>query len=151
MIIATPDGISDADWDRVKELAVAIVNATQDDEEGGEEETIALMGFLDGLEAKYGPHPGIISTRADFLSDPDEAVRLLEQAYTLAVERRDARSRLYIADTLAGTFIRELEDADSGETWLRRVAEELKNTGDESDITSYEELRVDLQRLRDDD
>ena len=74
MIIATPDGISDADWDRVKELAVAIVNATQDDEEGGEEETIALMGFLDGLEAKYGPHPGILSTRADFLSDPDEAV-----------------------------------------------------------------------------
>jgi hypothetical protein len=151
MIIVTPDGISDADWDRVKELAVAIVNATQDDEEAGEAETLALMSFLDELEVKYGPHPGILSTRADFLSDPDEAVRLLERAYALAVERKDARSRLYIADTLAGTFIRELEDAEAGETWLRHVAEELKSTGDESDITSYEELRVDLQRLRDDD
>jgi hypothetical protein len=148
MMIVTPQGISDADWDRVKELAVAIVNATQDDEEGGEAETDALMTFLDGLEKKYGAHPGILSTRADFLSDPDEAVALLEQAYALAVDRKDARGRLYIADTLAGTFIRELEDAAAGETWLQRVAEELKSTGDESDITSYEELRVDLQRLR---
>jgi hypothetical protein len=148
MMIVTPQGISDADWDRVKELAVAIVNATQDDEEGGETETDALMTFLDSLEKKYGSHPGILSTRADFLSDPDEAVALLEEAYTLAVDRKDARSRLYIADTLAGTFIRELEDADAGETWLQRVAEELKSTGDEGDITSYEELRVDLQRLR---
>ena len=41
MNTATPDGIKDEDWDRVKELAVAIVNATQNNEEGGEDETRA--------------------------------------------------------------------------------------------------------------
>jgi len=152
MIIATPDGITDADWDRVKELAVAIVNATQDDEEGGgEAETLALMGCLDGLEAKYGPLPSILATRADFLDDPERAVELLERAYGMATGQKDARNRLYIADSLASTYIRELEDAESGETWLLRLAEELKTSGDESDITSYEELRADLQHLRDDD
>lgn len=148
MMIATPQGISEADWNRVKELAVAIVNATtEDDEDGGVAETADLMGFLDGLEKKYGSHPGILSTRADFLSDPDEAVSMLEEAWGLAVNRRDARSRLYIADALASTYIRELEDAQAGRKWLERVAQELKSSGDESDITSYEELRLDLQRL----
>jgi hypothetical protein len=150
MIISTPDGISDADWDRVKELAVAIATASEDEEDGGEKETLALMGFLDGLEAKYGRLPSILATRADFLDDPEQAVVLLEQAWELAVERKDVRNRLYIADSLASTYIRELEDAEAGEIWLRRVAEDLKTTGDESDITSYEELRVDLQRLHDD-
>jgi len=151
MMIVTPQGISDADWERVKELALAIVNASEGDEEGGVDETASLMSFLDRLEQKYGAHPGILSTRADFLSDPDEAVTLLEQAWGVAVNRRDARSRLYIADTLASTYIRELEDAQAGEKWLDRVAQELKSAGDETDITSYQELRQDLQRLRADD
>jgi hypothetical protein len=149
MIIVTPDGISDADWDRVKALAVAILEATHDEDESGESETRALMNFLDDLESRCGTLPSILATRADFLDDPAQAVAMLERAYGLAVERDSARDRLYIADTLAGTYIRELEDADAGEAWLGRLADELKTSGDESDITSYEELRVDLQRLRD--
>lgn len=144
---ATPDGISEKDWDRVKALAVAIVNATEENEEEGEVETQALMTFLDGLETKYGAHPSIIATRADFLADPDDAVRLLEQAYTLAVERRDAGNRVYIADSLASTFIRELEDAEAGGVWLQRLGDALKSAGDDSDIESYEELRADLKSL----
>jgi hypothetical protein len=144
---ATPDGISDQDWDRVKALAVAIVNATEDNEEGGEAETTALMTFLDSLETKYGAHPSILATRADFLADPDDAVQLLEQAYTLAVERRDARNRVYIADSLASTFIRELEDPEGGNVWLQRLGDALKSAGDAADIESYEELRADLKSL----
>jgi hypothetical protein len=150
MNTATPDGIEDTDWDRVKELAVAIANATQDDEEGGEEETRALMGFLDELESKYGVHPSILATRADFLFDPDDAVRLLERAYALAVERKDPRNRVYIADSLASTFIRELEDVEAGGVWLQRLGEALKSAGDDADIESYEELRADLKSLTDD-
>jgi len=146
---ATPDGIKNEDWDRVKELAVAIANATQDDDEGGEEETRALMAFLDELEKKYGAHPSILATRADFLFDPDDAVRLLEQAYALAVERKDVRNRVYIADSLASTFIRELEDVEEGSAWLDKLGEALKSAGDDSDIESYEELRADLKSLTD--
>ena len=71
---------------------------------------------------KDGAHPSILATRADFLLDPDDAVRLLERAYALAVERKDVRNRVYIADSLASTFIRELEDVEQGEAWLQRVA-----------------------------
>ena len=43
------------------------------------EKTEKLLALLEGLEKKFGPLPGILAARADFLDDPEEATRLLER------------------------------------------------------------------------
>ena len=71
----TSDGISDADWDVVHALAVEIVNASES--EAAVRTTAALLCHLDTLEQKYGALPSILATRADYVEDAGERLRLL--------------------------------------------------------------------------
>lgn len=144
----TPDGVPAKEWAKVTRLALAAAAASgKGDEAAAAEATEAVLGALDGLEQKFGPLPGILAARADFLDDPHEAVALLERAYKIAGQRADVESRLTIADSLAGCYIREFEDPVQGAKWLAAMAEALKAAGDEADTESYEELREDLARL----
>ncbi|HZN60574.1 MAG TPA: hypothetical protein VFD71_21050 [Planctomycetota bacterium] len=142
----TPDGISDADWDRIHELAVEIVNTSESEE--GKVHTAALLEHLDRLEERYGPLPSILATRADYVEDPQESLELLERAYPLAVERRDHKNVLYIASSLASLHIEKLRNADEGGKWLAALKEALKNAGGEWDIKESDDLATALETLR---
>jgi hypothetical protein len=145
----TPDGVPEKDWARATKLALAIAVATeQGNEPAVADATEKLLAHLEALERKYGPLPGILAARADFLDDPEEAVRLLERAYKIAGQRADVESRLTIADSLAAVYIRELEDPVAGARWLAAMGDALKSAGDENDTDSYEELKEDLERLK---
>jgi hypothetical protein len=145
----TPDGVPEKEWAKVTKLALAAAAASgKADEAAAADVTEKLLALLEGLEQKFGPLPGILAARADFLDDPDEAVKLLERAYKIAGQRADVESRLTIADALAGCYIRELEDPKQGARWLAAMADALKQAGDENDIESYEELKADLAALQ---
>ncbi|HEY8549343.1 MAG TPA: hypothetical protein VIL35_05245 [Vicinamibacterales bacterium] len=145
----TPDGVPAQEWAKVKRLALAVAVASErDDEAAAADATGKILALLDTLEQKFGPLPGILAARADFLDDPEEAVRLLERAYKIAGQRADVESRLTIADSLAAVYIRELGDPLQGERWLAAIAEALQDAGDEMDTDSFEELKEDLERLK---
>jgi hypothetical protein len=145
----TPDGVPEKEWAKVTKLALAAAAASgKGDEAAAADVTEKLLSLLAALEEKFGPLPGILAARADFLDDPDEAVRLLERAYRIAGQRADVDSRLTIADSLAGVYIRELEDPKLGARGLAAMAEALKSAGDENDVESYEELKADLAALQ---
>jgi hypothetical protein len=144
----TPDGVPEKEWAKVTKLALATAAANgQGNEPAAADATKKLLALLDGLEQKFGALPGILAARADFLDDADEAVQLLERAFKIAGQRADVESRLTIADSLAGAYIRELEDPKQGAKWLAAMAEALKSAGDENDVESYEELKADLAAL----
>ena len=78
----TPDGVPEKEWAKVTKLALAAAAASgKADDAAAADVTQKLLMMLEGLEQKFGPLPGILAARADFLDDPDEAVRLLERAY----------------------------------------------------------------------
>src|SRR5574339_78243 len=94
----TPDGVPEKDCAKVTRLALAAAAAAgKADDAAAADATEKLLALLDGLEQKFGPLPGILAARADFLDDPDEAIQLLERAYRIAGQRADVESRLTIA------------------------------------------------------
>jgi hypothetical protein len=66
--MATPDGITTEDWDRVHDLALEVVNlSAEGDEAGSDAAKIQLRELLDDLQEKYGPLPSLLATRADYV------------------------------------------------------------------------------------
>ena len=136
------DGISKEDWDVVHGLAVDVANASmRDDDEATGASRRHLLEYLDFLQEKYGPLPSILATRASYSDDRTEKLDLLTRAYALADARRDHRSQLYVASSLAELHIEEFRDASEGLRWLRLVRGLLEEVGDSSDVREYERLR----------
>ena len=142
--MATPDGISAEDWERVHELAVEIVNADEDESEGYRSR---LLDYLYTLEEKYGELPSILATRADYTNDLRLKERLLARAYGLAMARGDDRNALYIAHSLAELSIEEFRDAKEGHRWLECVRQHLVRIDDPWFAAEYERLHLAVQEL----
>jgi len=142
--MATPDGISADDWERVHELAVDIVNADEDDSEAYR---TRLLDYLYRLEEKYGELPSILATRADYINDLRLKERLLTRAHGLAMAHGDDRNALYIAHSLAELSIEEFRDAKEGHKWLERVRQHLVQIEDSWFAAEYERLHHAVQQL----
>ncbi len=141
----TSDGIDDDDWERIRELAVEVVNASADGDAGVER--MRLFEGLDRLEQIYGRLPSIVATRGDFAETPAEGVELLGEAFRLATERGDVVNELHIADSLARAYVEELSDRDRGRQWRDVLAGRLRLAGGETDIAEYEALEATWARL----
>ena len=142
----TSDGIKDEDWDRVHELAVEIVNASED-ERLSRVYTQRLLTVLDELEEKYGALPSILATRADYVDDLFESIDLLKRAFETGTARNDKTNLLYISSSLASRYIQSLRDVNQGMEWLSVFRDRLSSCGDESDHREYEELSEALRTL----
>jgi hypothetical protein len=145
--MATSDGISTEDWDRLHELVLEVVNT----ETGEAEERIwraRLLNYLEELEEKYGSRPSILATRADFITD-DVSVRqaLLIRAYALAAEVADVRNQLLIASSLAALAVEELKDREEAARWLARAEEYLGPAGTDVERRECERIREALRGL----
>lgn len=149
--MATTDGISTEEWDRVTELTMKIWKHINDAEE--EKCRRDLFDYLDALEAKYGPLPSILATRADFIVSSDEIStkeELLARAYALALERRDRTNALAVAHSLADLYLGELRKPIEGRRWLACFGTQLYADADDAWWSEeYERLKnvaKDLQR-----
>ena len=128
--MATPDGITSADWDRVHELALWVL-ASLSDPEAEKESHRELLQYLDTLEAKYGPRPSILATRADFVDSDESTEQLLHRAYHLAVATSDHTNKMYIAHSLAQFYIEQQVDIVRGRKWLERLDAHLLEVPDD--------------------
>jgi hypothetical protein len=142
----TSDGISDADWNRLRDTAEAVVGASSAGDEVRSRERLAgLRSLLDALESQYGRRPSLLATRADFTDDEVEKLALLEEAYAIADESGDVANAVWIAETLATLHIDERRDPIEGARWLDAYATALTAAGDDADEAPYRAL---LERLR---
>lgn len=143
----TPD-----DWQRVADAAWPKVSATwAGDEALGASAFLTLQEVLHELRAKYGEHPILLETEADFTDDEQEQLRLYRAAIALA--NQHALQTLTIRLSLASLLLHtgptedaitelysceaELPDGDDHqrESWYDMVAE----------VTWHDELREALR------
>lgn len=142
--MGTSDGISSKDWDFVHELAVDIVNAT--DEERDEIRS-RLLGHLDRLQRKYGDLPSILATQADYVDDVSQREQLLTRAYTLAASLHDALNELEIAQSLAELYVETLKEPQKAADWLKRLKLHVHESGKARDKREYDRLRGALRGM----
>ena len=75
-----------AEWDAVGHAALPVVNAgLVDDDVLRASHLVGLLDVLAQLRARYGDHPVLLETEADFLEDHGERLRLYQQAVCNAV------------------------------------------------------------------
>lgn len=145
----TRDGIAACDWDIVTSLAAEIANSVceRGNNCAAETATKKLLQQLARLEEKYGRLPSIVATQADYVNDVRERVRLLEDAWILAKNTRDNVNLVFIASSLAETFIDELEDQNNGRKWLERLEDGLGNNWHDGEYRQVNQLRQRLEAL----
>src|SRR5439155_27076385 len=101
----TPDGISTTDWERVKELACKIANASGANDEGlSSEYTTQLLLLLDELQEKYGNLPSILATKADYIANLSESLALLKQASQIGNKQGDKANLTLTASSMARVY-----------------------------------------------
>ncbi len=88
-------------WSRVHQKALDIVNASlMEDEIMVGVHTVEMMEVLDQLEEEFGVHPAILATRADYVEDSTERLRLFTEALALARESGDEFEVEEVLDSL---------------------------------------------------
>lgn len=115
---------SDAEWSRVSEAALGVVNATTiEDMVLCESQFQELRVVIKGLVEKYGEHPVLLETEADFTDEPFKRIDLYQRAKKLA-KAHDLAIRS-ICLSLARTFLEECGDAERALGELRDCQNEL--------------------------
>jgi hypothetical protein len=128
---------TDAEWASVKDTALPVVNATlAKDAALHASRLIELRELLAGLRARYGNHPVLLETEADFADDDDERVELYRRAADTAKEH--GLSTLSIQLSLAQVLL-DLGKPAAAWDALRACEGELGDA-DESDRTWHAEL-----------
>ncbi len=75
-----------AEWDAVSHAALPVVNAgLADDDVLRASHLVGLLDVLAQLRARYGDHPVLLETEADFLEDHGQRLALYQQAVCNAV------------------------------------------------------------------
>ena len=132
-----------ADWNRVSEAARAIVNATLiDDDVLADCRFSDLRETLDDLREKYGEHPILLETEADFRHDPNEAISLYSQA--LAMARENGLPTETICLSYARALIENRRDLDQARELLKACHDTIHAGGDEADIRDHDDLTAVL-------
>jgi hypothetical protein len=144
----TSDGISDSDWETVRNLSAKVAQAqcagcdAESDSHARE-----LLRYLAVLEAKYGATASILATRADYVDDRAERIRLLELAWNVAKERSDWANCVFTSSSLAVAYIEELGSISKGIKWLRVFEESLEHYWDDDEHNEMLRLRKLIDQI----
>ncbi len=127
------------EWERIKEGACAIVNASlADDDVLRASHFLELQFVLSELRAKYGPHPLLLETEADFTDEPPERVALYEQAIQVAL--REEIITFTIRLSLARVLLDHFGDAKRALRELLACRDEITERADDSERREWHEL-----------
>lgn len=128
---------TNSEWASVADAALPVVNAgLADDEVMRASHLIELLDVLERLRAKYGDHPVLLETEADFIEGDFERIALYRRAASIAVTYglTTLSIRLSLADVLL-----DCKKPDNAEKELRACEHEL-NDADDSERAKWDEL-----------
>jgi hypothetical protein len=139
----TSDGIVETDWNRVRKLAVAIANESDDSKELSLR--LRLRSLLSELRMQYGDLPSILATEADYADSPKESEALLLRAYELAGAMADRCNLREISLSLASLYVDQMPDPVEARRWLAASRGLLD---DEESRHEYRSIARALRRYR---
>lgn len=128
---------SQSEWTAVKEAARPVVNAClADDDVLNASHLVRLLEVLAGLRSRYGAHPILLETEADFTEDDLRRTKLYRRAATIA----DAHGLPTLSIRLSLVpLLLEAGNADAARSELQACAGEV-HSADESDRRSWGDL-----------
>ena len=130
---------TNVDWERVKDAAHPVLEARlADDDAVADSMFLSLQETLADLRRKYGDHPVLLETEADFCDDTGDSIALYNRA--LSIARENSLPTVSICLSYARTLIDETGDANAARRVLKSCREEVHRNCDESDGIEYEEL-----------
>jgi hypothetical protein len=128
-----------ADWQRVEDASRAVTNATMADDAVLRASQFAeLVAVLEELRERYGDHPILLETEADFLDDPSLQLHLYRSAIRLA--EQNALPTFTIRISLARLLLEEFADPKQAEKELAACHWELSRYADDYEKNEWYEL-----------
>lgn len=132
---------TDEEWDSLKPLAESILNASgADDEPLAASLRLDLLDQLATLRARYGDHPVLLETIADYTEDAAERAGLYRQAIEIA--EAHGLPTLSIRLDLARVLAHHLGESAVALEELRACGSDVAG-GDESERTQWASLLED--------
>ncbi len=130
--------VTEAEWNPLKDLANSILNAFYADDEVLEASLrLEMRNLVAGLQERYGDHPVLLETMADYMEDAAERTLL----YRRAVELAEAHGlpTLSIRLTLAQVLVHDLGHSVAALEELRACANDASD-GSEMDRGEWASL-----------
>jgi hypothetical protein len=128
-----------ADWQRVDDVSTDVTNAAlADDAVLRASQFAELVAVLEELRERYGDHPILLETEADFLDEPSLRVDLYRSAIRLA--EQNALPTFTIRIALARVLLDEFADPKQAEKELAACHSELSRYADEYEKNEWCEL-----------
>jgi hypothetical protein len=127
------------DWSRVSEACRAVLNATLAGDDGKRAAHLyELHGLMTELREKYGDHPVLLETEADFLDDQIDRRKLYESSIEIA---RHGGLLSYTARiALARLLLEDFNDRKSAREQLIACESEVVANADEDESHEWSEL-----------
>ena len=130
----------DEEWDEIGELTHRLTNSTlADDDVLHESIHRELIERLCELTEKYGDHPVLLETLADYVEDPNERLLLYRKA--LQLSEKHGMPTLTIRVWLAELLLEELNDAAEARRVLKDGEDEFLEGDQEPEwVSKFAEL-----------
>lgn len=144
----TSDGISEEDWEKVRDLAALVANAAfHERDQDRKSSNRKLHAFLDALIMKYGHKPSLLATLADFSDDPDEQITLNLKAIKAAEDISDYRNMVLSALSLAEIYTEAKSDRAAAQKWLDYAKEHPMTIQNLCEENHMREIETNMQNI----
>jgi hypothetical protein len=133
------------EWSCVSEAARAVVNATfAKDEVLHASRLEELECALSDLQDKYGQHPVLLETEADFTREASKRIVLYEKAKQLALAGGCPTYSIQLS--LVRVLLEERDDAERDLQELLACRAEVTSDADKSELREWQELHEECVR-----
>lgn len=128
-------------YERVRELALAITNATLADNDALADSFYQqLLAYHEEMQRAGASHPFLVETLADYTDDNHEALRIYQRALVMSREWGQEEPTQTILVGMAQRWL-ELGNKEQAEACLRDGCTEARARGDLDTLKEIEELR----------
>lgn len=140
-----PFPFSEEDWSEVWNATLAVTNATlTDDRVLRDSAHIELEELIGRLCKKYGDHPVLLETLADFESDVTRRIALYQEA----IRQSERYGLSTVTPRLALATVLMEQNPSEARQVLMDCERELATHGDKSDVEAWSSLRRKCEQCR---
>lgn len=130
---------SEQEWERVRNATNAVMVATLADDTVLRQSLICeLDGILEALRIRYGDHPVLLETAADFRDLPTNQVELYRAALKLAEQNQLPTRSIRIS--LARVLLEDFDEASAAAAELMACEREMRTDADASELAEWSKL-----------
>jgi len=130
------------DWGEIVDIECDMANFLEREDEDSPELFSKFLGIIKKLENKYGRHPVLLETLADFTDDPEESKKLYTEALEIAT--KNGLPTITIRISFAESLIDYFDNNAYALQILKSADNEIKQHTDEWNVKEYYRLKRKL-------